>query len=309
MCLAFSRCLGLLAYFFDRRGQQIAFENVRCALGDDIPSLACLAMVRQSYFSVARTMFDLFWSQRLNADNYREWIHLVGFEAIQEESRRRNCGVIFVCIHQGNWELGNLGAGFFGFPNVTVVENFKNARLAKVFAELRERSGAKIVSQEHAILRMNRALRAGASVGILGDLTMRPGRLSAIIEAFETRPYEARRDEALKICAPVIHALLAKRTGALLVPVDSQSHADGTVTVTAHQPVGFDDETPIGEIAQRCWDKLEVCLRARPEEYLWRYKHFRYRPKTATRRYPFYANTSSRFEKMLSPALGHPVEH
>ncbi len=37
----------------------------------------------------------------------------------------------------------------------------------------------------------------------------------------------------------------------------------------------------------------------RPEHYLWSYKHFRYRPKRATREYPFYANPSGKFEKVL----------
>jgi hypothetical protein len=34
----------------------------------------------------------------------------------------------YLCVHQGNLERANLAAGFIGFQNVTVVENFKNLR-------------------------------------------------------------------------------------------------------------------------------------------------------------------------------------
>ena len=56
---------------------------------------------------------------------------------------------------------------------------------------------------------------------------------------------------------------------------------------------------PFGGIAQRCWDAFEPIVHARPEEYLWAYKHFRYRPRDATRAYPAYSNESGKFEKLL----------
>jgi lauroyl/myristoyl acyltransferase len=54
----------------------------------------------------------------------------------------------------------------------------------------------------------------------------------------------------------------------------------------------------VREIAQRCWDEFEPVIRARPDLYLWPYKHFRYRPKSAVRTYPFYAHESGAFEKL-----------
>jgi lauroyl/myristoyl acyltransferase len=244
-------------------------------------------------------MLDLFWFQRLDAGNFREWVHQIGFEEIREESRRRGVGVSFMCVHQGNWEWANLAAGFIDFKNITVVENFKNPLLTRIFGALREHAGATIVSQETAILRMNRALKAGASTGMLIDLTMRPGRLATVLDTFGTVGANGQQ-EGLKICAPIIHALLAERTGSLLVVVETEPHEDGRVTVTAHPPVVYEPDATQQEVAQLCWDAFEPILRRRPWEYLWMYKHFRYRPKVTSRDYPSYSNTSASFEKMRS---------
>jgi len=297
LCVSFGNFLGDVAFLCDRRGKRIGLENLECAFGAKYSRLDRLAIIRQSYRTFTRTMLDLFWFQRLDAGNFRRWVHLTGFEEIREESRRRQCGVAFMCVHQGNWEWANLGAGFSGFRNVTVVENFKNPLLTRIFARLREHSGATIVTQEAAILKMNRALKAGASTGMLIDLTTRPGRLATAVEAF--KPGGRDDGEGIKICAPIIHALLTQRTGALLVPVETEPHEDGTVSVTAHPPVCVDGDATLAEIAQRCWNAFEPILRDRPGEYLWVYKHFRYRPKSTARPYPGYSNTSSSFEKML----------
>jgi lauroyl/myristoyl acyltransferase len=75
--------------------------------------------------------------------------------------------------------------------------------------------------------------------------------------------------------------------------------------VIAHPGAEIPAGAALHEIAQRCWDACEPFVRARPGEWLWSYKHFRYRPKDAVRAYPAYANESSKFEMLLG-ALAPP---
>ena len=54
------------------------------------------------------------------------------------------------------------------------------------------------------------------------------------------------------------------------------------------------------EIAQLCWDVLEPSVHEQPENWLWSYKHWRFRPADdQSGRYPFYANVAKRFDKLL----------
>jgi lauroyl/myristoyl acyltransferase len=101
------------------------------------------------------------------------------------------------------------------------------------------------------------------------------------------------------MCVPLLHAVLADRAGALLVPVETLPLPNGSCRVIAHRPVELPADASTAEIAQRCWHVFEPIVRARPELWLWPYKHFRFRPRDAARPYPTYANESGAFEKLL----------
>jgi hypothetical protein len=84
--------------------------------------------------------------------------------------------------------------------------------------------------------------------------------------------------------------------------------ADGTYHVHGLPVLRFPESASVREIAQACWDQVEPGIAARPEHYLWMYKHFRYLPSDpgAAARYPFYANPSPLFDRLdasAEPAL------
>ena len=192
-----------------------------------------------------------------------------------------------MCAHQGNWEWASLACGFLGLHTTIVAENFKNARLTALFSRLRESSGHRIISQEQSILRLLRAAQRGGRTGMLIDLNLRPSRAATIVQAF-----------GMEMCVPLLHAIIARRAGALLIPVETEPLANGTCRVIAHPPVECSADLTEQEIAQRCWNVFEKIILARPAEYLWPYKHFRYKPKDPPVAYPFYANESPKFEKL-----------
>ncbi len=85
------------------------------------------------------------------------------------------------------------------------------------------------------------------------------------------------------------------------MPIDTETRADGSCRIIVHEPLEIPPGAGPREITQKCWDFYEPIIRARPEAWMWAYKHFRYRPKAAVAdAYPFYANTSGRFEKLMN---------
>lgn len=138
------------------------------------------------------------------------------------------------------------------------------------------------------MLRLLKTVKRGGATGMLLDLNLRPSQAATVIEGF-----------GLKMCVTFLHALLAQRAGTLLVPVETAPQPDGTCRVIAHPPVEWPADATLQEIAQRCWDAMEPIIYARPGDWLWPYKHFRYRPRGTDRHYPFYANESGKFEKLL----------
>jgi Kdo2-lipid IVA lauroyltransferase/acyltransferase len=282
--------LGDLAYALDARGRAVAHGNLECVYGERFSAMQRRAFVRSSYRNFVRTMLDLFWAPNLTPANYREWLKLEGFEALRERHARSPGGSVFLCIHQGNWEWASLACGFEGFGNVVVAENFKNTLLSDVFHRLREVSGQKIIPQENSMLRLLKAVKRGGATGMLLDLNLRPSQAATVIEGFGPG--------GLEMCVTFLHAVLAQRAGTLLVPVETVPHPDGTCRVIAHAPIEWPEGASVHEITQRCWDAMEPIIHARPGQWMWPYKHFRYRPKDAARPYPEYANVSSAFEKL-----------
>jgi lauroyl/myristoyl acyltransferase len=282
-----SLVLGDLAYFLDGRGRAVAHANLACAFGDRYRRGQRRAIVRASYRNFTRTMLDLFWAQRLTAANWREWLVPEGFAAVRQRVVDEGRGAVFLCVHQGHWEWASLVCGWLGFGNVVVAENFKNPLLTDLFRALREHSGQTIIAQENSLLRMLKTVKRGGATGMLCDLSLRPTQAATIIAGF-----------GLEMCVPLLHAVLADRAGALLVPVITEPRDDGTVRIVARPAIEPPPGATVREIAQRCWDEFEPVIRARPDLYLWPYKHFRYRPKSAVRTYPFYAHESGAFEKL-----------
>ena len=280
--------LGDLACLLDRRGRAVAHANLECAFGDRSTTAERKEIVRASYRNFARTMVDLFWAQNITPANYRDYLRLEGFETLRERNAHSPGGWIAITVHQGNWEWASLALGLAVGPLIIVTENFKNPLLTEIFKHLREVSGHTIIPQEKSMLRLLKAAKRGGGTGMLLDLSLHPTQAATIIEGF-----------GLQMCVSVLHAVLAHRAGTMLVPMETEPLPDGTCRVIAHPPVEWPAGATPQEIAQRCWDVFEPILRANPHGWLWPYKHFRYRPRNATRSYPDYANDSLEFELLL----------
>ncbi|MHA3770918.1 lysophospholipid acyltransferase family protein [Verrucomicrobiota bacterium sgz303538] len=300
-CVRLAKALGTVAYLADTRGRAVALSNLECVFGERFSPAEREALARASYQNFLRTMLDLFWSTRLTPQNFREYLYLEGFDELKQRLAGRKEGAVFFCVHQGNWEWASLAFGFLGLQTSIVAENFKNPSLTTVFSAQREVSGHKIIPQESSVVRLLKVVKRGGWAGLLIDLSLRPSQAATILEAFKG---EGDASGGLEMCVPLLHAVLARRAGAMLIPVETEPLPDGTCRVRALPPVEWPEGASLQEIAQRCWDPFEPILRARPAEWLWPYKHFRYKPAAARRTYPTYAHKSSKFEKLRRDVFG-----
>lgn len=301
VCVALGNSLGSLAFRLDRRGRAVALGNLECVFGERFDEAQRAEIARQSYRNFARTMLDLFWAARLDATTWSQWMQPTGFDSVREQLAREQRGAVFLCVHQGNWEWASLVCGYLGFGNVVVAENFKNPRLTEIFRTRRQHSGQTLIPQENSLLRMLKVVKRGGASGMLLDLNLRPDQAATVLDT-----YRRHGGDGLEMCVPILHAVLAARAGALLVPVETQPQPDGVCRITAHRPVEIAVGDSLKEIAQKCWDAFEPIIQARPEGYLWAYKHFRYRPRETKRVYPAYANESGKFEKLRRQTTAAP---
>ena len=283
------RSLARLAYHADKRGRTTALENLRAVFPESEKSDTELrVIVRRSYRLFAQSMADLFWSRRLTAENYRRYVKYE-FDDKEAVEKAKETGAIWVTPHYANFEWVAFCMGFRGYPFCIVAENFKNPLLTKIFSECRERSGHSIIPSERAMIRLLKHLKKGGHAAFLPDLTVKPSQAATVIDCF-----------GLKTSVTILHAVLAQRTGLPVIPGICIPKDDGTYLLKGFAPLDISKDATRQEIAQQCWNVFEETIREDPAPWLWMYKHWRYRPKSAApENYPPYANNSTPFEKLL----------
>lgn len=284
----FSQTLGRLVFYFDRCGRTITLANLAAAFGDEYTPGQRQEIARASYCNFSRTMCDLLWAPALTPQNFKQYIKVENAEVLQRLQARGESAVV-VCIHQGNFEWASLATGFLGINVTIVTERFKNPRVDGFFKRCREASGHRIIPQKSSMIRLLKHVRRGGMAGMLADLNRHPTEAATVIDAF-----------GMKMCVTILHAVLVQRGPARLVPVEGRSEPDGYCRVSFHEPLELPANASLQQIAQVCWDFFEPAIRAQPEDWMWNYRHWRYKPNNATREYPFYAQSSSEFDRLMS---------
>ncbi|MCK9588337.1 MAG: lysophospholipid acyltransferase family protein, partial [Terrimicrobiaceae bacterium] len=285
---ALATVLGSLVYWLDPRGHVVALENIEAAFPGKFSAPQKSQIARRSYITFARTMFELFWAPNMDEKFFAR--HVL-FEGWDKDYARKDPQkpAIYACFHFGNFEWLALAGAYSISPGPVIAQRFKNPLLGPVFDRLRTSTGNQVIPQERAMLRMLKYLRGGGKFGMLCDLNLDPREGSVLIECFD----------GLLASVTQTHAALARRTGAAIVPVECRPGPSGKYRIIHHPPIECPPDADPRSIVQRCWNALEPAVHDHPECWLWSYKHWRYKPATNNSRYPFYANRSKRFDRLI----------
>ncbi len=284
----FARVAGALAARFDFEGRRVALSNLEAAFGKRFSTAERSRITRESYQQFASTMIDLFWSPRINRENYRKLIEFEGWDEFARTVGPTGPCIIATC-HYGNFEWFSLAAGYAGLVATIISQEFKNPQLDPIFNQLRQQSGHQMVPRERAIVRLYKTLRRRGTAAILVDLTLHPRQPTVAIDVF-----------GMKMSVTFAHAWLHRRTGLPIVPVHQEPLPGGRCRVVFHPKLEIPEGATDQEITQLCWDQFEPVVRRNPSPWLWMYKYWRFRPTGATRTYPFYAHPVPRFDLLLA---------
>src|SRR6266705_3179084 len=262
-CFYLAHILGFIMSIFDRHGRKVALSNLDVAFGDELPISTQRKIVGQSYQHFARTSLDLLWSPRLTRQNLSRYIELQNFEEIARGTGPER-SVMIACYHYSNFEWLSLACGFLDLKGTIVSQEFKNSLLDPIFKNIREQSGHELIPRDRGIVRLYKVLRRKGRTALLVDLTVPPTQGAVAIDCL-----------GLKTSVTSAHAWLHERTGVPIIPAHCEPLADGRYRL--------------------------IYVRKNPAPWLWMYKHWRFRPLNARRKYPFYAHTWVRFDELLRP--------
>jgi lauroyl/myristoyl acyltransferase len=240
-------------------------------------------------------MIDLLWSPRVTRENFRDYIELQNFEETQRDPGTDR-SIIIACYHYSNFEWLSRACAYLGLPGTIISQEFKNPLLDPLFRSLREQAGHELIPRERGIVRLYKVLRRKGRTALLVDLTVPPRQGAVAIDCF-----------GLKTSVTSAHAWLSQQTGAPIIPAHCEPLSGGRYRLIFHPKLKNTANMTLQQIAQACWNSFEPYLRKNPAPWLWMYKHWRYKPISAGRPYPYYAQSWDAFERILAEGKGGPT--
>ncbi len=263
--LFIGRRLGDLIYFFDARHRVIAYANIRKAGITKGDCASCVKIIRKAYQAFGQNLIEISFIPRINKQYLEKYIHIENRDYI-DAAFKRGKGVIFLAVHEGNWELSNIICANLGFPFVLFVRDQGFARLNALLNSYRLKQGAKLIRKQTGVRQLIEALKANQSLGMTADQGGRGGELVKFFGKEASMSTGAVK-LALKHDCSIIPVFYTRVKGPYTKVILGQVY-----TVTRSNNF----ERDLRENLQRLISTYEKYIRQYPHEYLWTYKIWKY---------------------------------
>ncbi len=261
------RRLGDLAFLLLARRRRTALANLALAF-PDLDAAARRGVCRRSFQHLGVMGFELCATLAHPIERTLARIRFDGLEHLRAAMAAHGRALVLTA-HLGNWELLTVAHRLTGFRLAIVVRPLDSPWLNALAERLRRKSGVELIDKRGALRPVLRALRGGRLVAILLD--QNAARRESVFVPFFGRP--ASTSKSL--------ALLARRTGAPVVPIFIRREAAGWHRVTVLPPLraSIDGaDATLAELTARCTAAIETAIRGAPEQWLWVHDRWRTRP-------------------------------
>lgn len=251
---------GIADQIWRRHGKGV--RRLEANLARAVPSGTALdpdamrALSRRAMRSYLRYWGEVFRLSRWSARDILNGVETENFHYLRD-AHAAGRGVVGALPHMGNWELAGAWSCTMGIPLTAVAERLEPESLYREFVAFREGLGMEILpitGGEPTMPTLTKRLRAGGFVCLLADRDL--SRNGVEVELLGSKARFPRGP-----------ALLAQRTGALLVPITSV-YDGGLMRLRLHEPVPVDDGPDgIGRMTQRVADVFGAAIREHPQDW------------------------------------------
>ena len=269
---------GSLFYLLDARSRKVARANLRLTF-PGWSEAERRSVARACFRSMSLNTLEILAAHRLRRESDESYFifdekDVKRFLELQKAGR----GVVAAMFHIGNWEWFGLAWAMKGIIGDAVAQQIKNKRVDAFIRKKREALGHRLLYAEHGARPLFRSLKDGRVVGMLVDLNM---------------PRERGGDWLKFFGRPVLSTLaapaLARRTGAALVVTYAIRQPDGRYRIF-FQEIEVNDSKTDAVIAQEILNLAEAAIRKNPDQWIWMYKRWKFRPRGSNpEEFPYYA--------------------
>lgn len=263
--LFMGRRLGDLIYLFDKKHRAVACANIRKTVAEGGDYKAARRLTRKAYRAFGQNLVEISFIPRINKQYLEKYIDIVNKEHI-EAAFRRGKGVIFLAVHEGDWELSNIICANLGFPFVLFVRDQGFPRLNALLNSYRLKQGAKIIYKQAGPRQLVETVNKNQAIGMTMDQGGKTGELVKFFGKQASMSTGAVK-LALKYDCSIIPTFYTRVKGPYIKVILDQVY---TVTKSG------DAQKDLRDNLQRLAGIYEKYIRLYPHEYLWTYKIWKY---------------------------------
>jgi KDO2-lipid IV(A) lauroyltransferase len=184
------------------------------------------------------------------------------------EARAKGKGVLFLASHVGNWEImAASGAIFAGMDLMLVTKHLKPEWLHQAIEKGRTRCGVSATYEPRTFRDVLSHLKKNGTVGLILDQYAGPP-VGVRVPVF-----------GVPTGTHTVIALLAKRTGAVVLPVVNYRTPEGRWKVVIRPPMEWADSGDatyeLAENTARYAADLERDIYSHPDQWLWIHRRFK----------------------------------
>jgi KDO2-lipid IV(A) lauroyltransferase len=243
----------------------VARANIKKTVSDDLDYASSSRIARKSYQAFAQNLVEISFIPRVNKQYLQKYIHIENKDYAQEAFNRGK-GVIFLIVHEGNWELSNIICANLGIPFVLFVRDQGFTRLNALLNAYRLKQGAKIIHKNAGVRQLIEVLKSNQSIGMTTDQGGKKGQLVNFFGKEASMATGAIK-LALKYDCAIIPIFYTRVKGPYTKVILDQ-------VFTAVK--SGDPQNDLRQNLQRLISIYEKYIRQYPHEYLWTYKIFKY---------------------------------
>jgi Kdo2-lipid IVA lauroyltransferase/acyltransferase len=262
--------LGQLVYLLHGKLRRVGMRNLAMALPEKSVRER-RKIVRGVFISLGRQFAEICLFPRYTLENVSRIVTYDGFENFDRASERGK-GVLFLTAHLGGWELSAFAHSLYGHPLHFVMRPLDNPYLDALVRRNRTRHGNTPILKDDPVRELLRAMKAGATVGILMDTNMTPPE-GVFVDFF-----------GIPACTASGLARIALRTDAAVVPGFTiwdpvlrkyRLRFDPAVKLVR---TGNNDADILAN-TQLFTKTIEDFVRRYPDQWLWVHRRWKTRPK------------------------------
>jgi KDO2-lipid IV(A) lauroyltransferase len=220
----FATLVAHLIYLYNRRLRQTIQSHLNHFIQSAQLPLDANRLTKETLINFYKYLVDFFRVSRLTQDYVTRNIPIHGKEYL-DTALTEGKKVVILTGHIGNWELGAIALSKLGYRFTSLALDHPNPRVNRLFQERRKSVGMQVYPLNLAGIReCYKALNSGRIVALLGDLEFGSGGIE--LDWFGE-----------KVRVPKGPAMIARRTGAVVIPAVMVREEDDHLAIYMAEPM------------------------------------------------------------------------